>query len=110
REVLDARLLQLESGVEPRPQALDLRGLALSLLGVAALLAVFLVSVSAFGGGQAVYRATGRGLAGASMLGSLLCTAPFAGAGLLVFSLIALRARRPLRLCDSQVKQAALES
>lgn len=105
REVLDARLAQLESGLEPRPPALSLRGLALSLLGVAALLGVFLVSVSAFGGGQAVYRATGTGLAGAILLESLLCTAPFAGAGLLLFLLIALRARRPLRLWDPRVKQ-----
>jgi beta-lactamase regulating signal transducer with metallopeptidase domain len=108
REVLDARLAQLESGLEPRPQALSLRGLALSLLSVAALLAVFLASVSAFGGGQAVHRVTGSGLAGATLLESLICTVPFAGAGLLLFSVIALRARRPLRLCDPRVKHLPL--
>lgn len=105
--VLDARLAQLESGLEPQPQPLSLTGLALSLSGLATVVAVFVVSVSEFGGGQAVYRATGNGLAGATLLSSLLCTAPIAGAGLLVFSLIALRARRPLPRC---AKRAALGS
>jgi hypothetical protein len=39
---------------------------------------MFLVSVS----GLAVHRATGTGLASATWLDTLTCTAPFAGAGL----------------------------
>ena len=54
-------------------------------------------SVSSFGGTAAVYQATGTGLATATLLGSLACTAPFVVAGLMAYSLIAMRARRPLR-------------
>ncbi len=38
----------------------------------------------------------GTGLATATLLGSLSCTAPIAGAGLLAYLLIAVRASRPL--------------
>lgn len=106
RELLDTRLAQLESGVEPRPQALDLRGLALSLVGVAVLLAVFLASVSAFGGATAVHRVTGTGLASATLLGGLICTVPYGCLAALAFSIVALRARRPLRLAERTVKRS----
>lgn len=109
QEVLYARLAQLETGAEPRGAALDVRVLVRSLLGVAMLLGVFLASVSAVGGPQAVQRATGSGLAAATLLGSLACTAPYASALLLAFSLLALRARRPLPYSPS-VEHAALRS
>jgi Zn-dependent protease with chaperone function len=97
-ELLDVRVVQLETGSEPKPEALDAESIVLSL-GAAALLAVvFLVSVSCLGGAAALYRATGTGLMAATGFDTLVCTAPFAGAGLLMYSLIALRASRPLRL------------
>lgn len=61
------------------------------------LAAAFLASVSSFGGPAAVYRATGTGLASATLLRGLLCSAPFPGAGLLAHTIIAMRANRPLR-------------
>jgi Zn-dependent protease with chaperone function len=96
-ELLDVRLVQLETGIEPRPEVLSVGRVILSLMGAALLAAVFLLSVASFGGPTAFYRATGTGLARATLLGSLACTAPFAGAGLLLYSLIAMRASRPLR-------------
>jgi hypothetical protein len=58
---------------------------------------MFLVSVTCLGGAAAVYRATGTGLMSATWLDTLTCAAPFAGAGLLMYSLVAVRASRPLR-------------
>jgi Zn-dependent protease with chaperone function len=96
-QLLDVRLVQLETGSEPKPEALDAKNVVLSL-GAAALFAVmFLVSVSGLGGAAAVYHATGTGLASATWLDTLTCTAPFAGAGLVIYSLLAVRASRPLR-------------
>jgi hypothetical protein len=66
----------------------------LSLAGAALFAAVFLGPASWRGG--AVYHAIGTGLMTATGLNSLTCTAPYAGAGLLIYSLIAVRARRPL--------------
>jgi Zn-dependent protease with chaperone function len=96
-ELLDVRLLQLETGSEPKPEALDTESIVLSLGGVALFAVVFLVSVSCLGGAAAVYDATGTGLMAATWLDTVTCTAPFAVAGLLMYSLIALRASRPLR-------------
>ncbi len=97
-ELLDVRLLQLETGSEPRPEALDAKGVILSLAGAALFAIVFLVSVSCLGGTTAVYHTTGAGLMSATGPDALTCTAPFAGAGLLLYSLVAVRARRPLRV------------
>jgi hypothetical protein len=68
----------------------------LSLIGVALLAGAFLASVSSFGGPTAVDRVAGTGLATATLLGGISCTAPIAVAGLLAYSLIAMRASRPL--------------
>ncbi|MGA7704213.1 MAG: M56 family metallopeptidase [Solirubrobacteraceae bacterium] len=97
-ELLDVRLLQLETGSEPRPEALDAKSVMLSLASAALFAVVFLVSVSCLGGTTAVYHATGTGLMAATGPDALTCTAPFAGAGLLIYSLVAVRARRPLRV------------
>lgn len=96
-EQLAVRVAQLEIGAEPKPEAFSAMRVVLSLVGVTLLAVAFLASVSGFGGPAAVYHATGVGLASATLLGSISCTAPFAGAGLLAYSLIAIRARRPLR-------------
>jgi Zn-dependent protease with chaperone function len=96
-ELLDIRVVQLETGVEPPLQALGVRRVMLSLLGAALPAATFLAPLSSFGGLTAVRYATGTGLANATLIGGLLCAAPFAGGGVLAYALIALRARRPLR-------------
>jgi Zn-dependent protease with chaperone function len=96
-DLLDVRLIQLETGYEPKPDALDAKSVILSLGGAACFAAIFLVSVARLGGAAAVYRATGTGLLPATSLDALTCTVPFAGAGLLMYLLIAVRASRPLR-------------
>jgi beta-lactamase regulating signal transducer with metallopeptidase domain len=100
-ELLDVRIAQLESGEEPRAEALSARPVVLSLLGAAVLLATFVVSVSTFGGPAAVHRATGADLASATLVGSLACAAPFAVAGLFAYAFVAFRARRPLQAAHS---------
>jgi|NGEPerStandDraft_6_1074524.scaffolds.fasta_scaffold71284_1 hypothetical protein len=97
-ELLDVRLIQLETGSEPKPEALDGKSVVLSLGGATLLAVIFLVSASGLGGTAAVYHATGTGLISATSLDMLTCTAPFAGAGLVMYALVALRASRPLRL------------
>jgi Zn-dependent protease with chaperone function len=94
-ELLNARIAQLETGREPRLQALNVTHAAISLLGAATFLATFLTSVSRFGGPAAVHNATGAGLAVATLLASLSCTVPGVSAGLLFYLVIALRASRP---------------
>jgi Zn-dependent protease with chaperone function len=96
-ELLDVRLVQLETGSEPKPETLDAKSVILSLGGAALFAVIFLVSVSSLGGAAAVYHATGTGLMSATSLDTLTCAAPFAGVGLLVYSLVAVRASRPLR-------------
>jgi hypothetical protein len=88
---------QLETGGEPPLQALSAVRTAISLLGATMFAAVFLASVSGFGGPSAVHHATGAGLATTTLLASLACAAPFASAGLLAYMAVARRARRPLR-------------
>jgi Zn-dependent protease with chaperone function len=97
-EMLDVRVVQLETGSEPKLQALDATSVVLSLGGAMLFTVTFLVSVSGLGGAATVHHITGTGLATATLLGTLSCTAPFAGAGLAIYSLVALRASRPLRL------------
>jgi Zn-dependent protease with chaperone function len=96
-DLLDVRVIQLETGSEPKLHALDAKSVVLSFGGAGLFALMFLVSVSGLGGAAAVYQATGTGLMAATWLGTLSCTAPFAGAGLVIYSLVALRASRPLR-------------
>jgi Zn-dependent protease with chaperone function len=96
-ELLDARVTQLETGIEPRLRGVGFARAAISLFSTAVFLATFLASVSGFGGPAAVHRATGTGLATATLLGGLACAAPFAGAGLLAYLLIARHASRALK-------------
>jgi Zn-dependent protease with chaperone function len=97
-DLLDVRLVQLETGSQPKFEALDIESIVFSLGGVMLFAVVFLVSVSCLGGATAVYHVTGTGLMAATWLDALTCAAPFAGAALLVYLLIALRATRPIRL------------
>ncbi len=94
-ELLAVRVAQLETGAEPRPETVRATRVVLSLIGVALLASAFLASVSSFGGPSAVHHVAGTGLATATLLGGLSCTAPIAAAGILAYSLIAIRASRP---------------
>jgi Zn-dependent protease with chaperone function len=94
---LDTRLVQLEEGGEPRLTGTDARGVMVSLLGCGFLAATFLLALANLDGTAVTHHVAGAGIAGAVLLGGILCTAPFAGAGLLAYLLIALRAGRPLQ-------------
>jgi len=95
-ELLDVRVAQLESGIQPKLATLSITRATVSLLGTALFASTFLISVLNFGGPAAVYRATGTGLTIADLLSGLTCATPFAGAGLVAYWLIARRASRPL--------------
>lgn len=95
RELLDARVVQLETGREPRLVAPSLSRVAASFLVAVILAAAYVASVSSFGP-TSVYHLTGPALAEATIRGGLACGAPFAGAGLVLYLLIAMRATRPL--------------
>ncbi len=93
--LLDARVTQLETGREPRLTVFSLAPVIASFLSIATLCAAYLASVASFGPTAPRYL-TGTGLADATIRGGLSCGAPFAGTGLLVFWLLAMRASRPL--------------
>jgi Zn-dependent protease with chaperone function len=95
-ELLDVRVAQLETGTQPKLATLSITRATVSLVGAASFAAMFLASVFSFGGPAAVYRATGTGLSTVDLLSGLICAAPFAGAGLVAYWLIARRASRPL--------------
>jgi Zn-dependent protease with chaperone function len=95
-ELLDVRVAQLETGIQPKLSTLSITRATVSIVGAALFVAMFLASVFSFGGPAAVYRATGTGLTTADLLSGLICAAPFAGAGLVAYWLIARRASRPL--------------
>jgi len=96
-QLLDARVAQIETGREPRLGMPSPVRVITSLLSAVALTVAYLASVSSFGP-AALHHLTKAGLADATIRGGLICGAPFAGAALALFSLIALRASRPLRL------------
>jgi Zn-dependent protease with chaperone function len=95
-ELLDVRVAQLETGIQPKLATFSITRATLSLLGAALFAATFLASVLSFGGPAAVYRATGTGLTTGDLLSGLTCAVPFACAGLAAYWLIARRASRPL--------------
>lgn len=95
-ELLDVRVAQLESGIQPKLSTLSITRATISLVGATLFAATFIAAVFSFGGPAAVYRATGTGLMIADLLSGLTCAVPFAGAGLVAYWLIARRASRPL--------------
>jgi Zn-dependent protease with chaperone function len=95
-ELLDVRIAQLETGIQPKLSTLSITRAMVSLVGAALFASTFLASVFSFGGPAAVYRATGTGLGTVDLLSGLTCAAPFAGAGLVAYWLIARRASRNL--------------
>ena len=95
-ELLDVRVAQLETGVQPKLTTLSITRATVSLAGAALFASTFLASVFSFGSPAAVYRATGTGLSTADLIGGLTWAIPFAGAGLVAYWLIARRASQPL--------------
>lgn len=97
-ELLNVRVAQLETGIQPKLSTLSITRATVSLVGATLFAATFLAAVFSFGGPAAVYRATGTGLTTADLLSGLTCAAPFAAAGLVAYWLIARRASRPLTM------------
>jgi Zn-dependent protease with chaperone function len=95
-DLLDVRVTQLETGIQPKLVTLSITCATVSLVGAALFAAMFLAAVFSFGGPAALHRATGTGLTTADLLSGLSCSAPFAGAGLVAYWLVARRASRPL--------------
>ena len=93
-DLLNIRVAQLETGVEPRLADVDHRRVALSILSTALFAAVYLVSADSLGGSAAVHRTTGNGLASATALGGLGCGLPFAAMTISFYAIVAMRARR----------------
>jgi Zn-dependent protease with chaperone function len=92
-ELLEIRVAQLESGVEPRVAGVGLRSLGLSMLSVIFFTVTYILSVHCFGGSVALYQATGAGLASTTLLGGFTCATPFAAVGISLYLLTALRVR-----------------
>jgi len=95
-ELLDVRVAQLETGIQPKLATLSITRAAVSIVGAGLFAAMFVAAVFSFGGPAALYRATGTGLTTADLLSGVSCSAPFAGAGLVAYWLVARRASRPL--------------
>jgi Zn-dependent protease with chaperone function len=95
-ELLHVRVAQLETGRQPKLATLSITHATISLIGVTLLVAMFLVSVSSFGGPASVRVATGTGVLAANLLGGFSCAVPFAGTGLVAYWLLARRASHPL--------------
>jgi Zn-dependent protease with chaperone function len=94
-ELLSLRVAQLEDGAKPDLDAPpSLHGVLFSMLSSALFAVTVLCAISA-SRGQGL-PAIGTGLNNTTLIGSLTCAAPFAGAALAAYALIALRARRPL--------------
>jgi beta-lactamase regulating signal transducer with metallopeptidase domain len=91
-DVLDVRVLQLETGAEPRSTAIGRRPIALSILSATFFTLVYLASAYSLGG-----PATVSGLASSTVLDGLLCGTPFAAVAIALYLFVATRARRPVR-------------
>jgi Zn-dependent protease with chaperone function len=77
-ELLDIRVAQLEQGAEPKLGAFTLRGVLLSVLGIAVLIGSFVATVGLSGGSAAVADETGMSLDPAGILLALGCAVPVA--------------------------------
>jgi Zn-dependent protease with chaperone function len=95
-ELLDARLSQLELGSEPPVAGPTPSALALSLLGAAALTALFVIAVAGFGGPSAIGDLSGDPFTALDVAGAVLCAVPWFIGGWLGLRWLAGRTRRPL--------------
>jgi hypothetical protein len=83
---MDVRVAQLETGVEPKSAPIATTRGVLSLAGAALFAAGLLASASSLG----------VALSAAALLNGLICAAAFGGAGMLLFAIVAYRAKRPM--------------
>jgi Zn-dependent protease with chaperone function len=95
-DLLDARIEQLETGDEPPVGGLTLGAVALSAIGVAALTALFVVSVTGLAGSSAIADLVGEDVTPADVGGVILCAVAFAVGGWLGFRWLSRRTSRPL--------------
>lgn len=91
KELLEVRVAQLETGVEPQINTPHSMRLVLSFLGAALFAGGLLTSVSAVGGTAAMHQM----LDGRELLSAAICALPFATAGAAAYSMIVRRARLP---------------
>ena len=84
--LMDVRVAQLETGVEPKSAPIATTRGVLSLAGAALFAAGLLASASSLG----------VALSAAALLNGLICAAAFGGAGMLLFAIVAYRAKRPM--------------
>lgn len=92
QQLLEARVLQLETGLEPRVDGFGLGAAIMSLLSLALFTAAYLASVSALDS-VAVHREARSRLAEAALRGSVSCGAVFAGGALVAYLLVGVRVR-----------------
>jgi Zn-dependent protease with chaperone function len=95
-ELLDLRVAQLESGLEPRLAGLTPADTLLSVLGGLVFAGVFVASIVGFGGPSSVSHVSGTGVGLGELMSSVMCVVPVAVGGLLLYRWIAWRAREPL--------------
>jgi Zn-dependent protease with chaperone function len=95
-ELLDVRVAQLETGFEPRVGGVSVSALLLSLVGIAALTAAFVVTVVGVGGPDAVARETGASLQPTDVALALLCAVPWVIGGFAIYRSLDRRAKRSL--------------
>jgi beta-lactamase regulating signal transducer with metallopeptidase domain len=91
-DLLEVRVLQLETGAEPRSTAIGRRPVALSILSGSLFTLVYLASAYSLGG-----PATVSGLASSTVLDGFLCGTPLAAVAGALYVFVASRARRPVR-------------
>ena len=94
-DLLGVRIEQLETGTEPRSDAIPRRLVVFSAAGVAAVTGAFLLAVVTFGGVEAVVRVTmlEADFRALDMLLVLACVLPWVAAGWLGYAWLARRAR-----------------
>jgi beta-lactamase regulating signal transducer with metallopeptidase domain len=94
REALLAdRVCQLETGVEPPLPSFAVARATLAILGPIAVLTTSVIAAICADGVGASHHATVLAVAGGTLLDGIVCAAPFAGTGLLLYVVLAIRAR-----------------
>jgi hypothetical protein len=94
-ELLDIRVAQLERGSEPRLGILSPRRVAISVAGIAALVASFAAAVALAGGPLAVSDETGMSMRPVDVAPGMLCVVPVALGAWGIYRWLSRRARRP---------------
>jgi Zn-dependent protease with chaperone function len=95
-DLLDVRMVQLETGREPKVAGITRSALIISTLVAALLTGLFVGSVIGYGGPSAVANATGSGLGALDVASAVLCAVPWAGGIWLAYRWLARRAHKPL--------------